>query len=812
MVEDKSHKSEPKSSEKTCPVALEEDVKARDIEEDGTERVILNLIITGMSCANCALNISKRLMKEDSIVEANVSFSTGTATVRFNPEKITKGKIVQIINDSGYKAFYSSDESDEYATDPVCGMRVEKSKSIKKVFSGREYYFCNETCVKRFESPEDELKKMKRRVAIALSGVFLLALLRVVATLTLAAGVSLISWAPIPALPWFTWGYWLFLLTTPIQFIGGWTFYVGAYHAVKNRALNMDFLVAMGTLTAWGYSTFVLFFPGVLPVPQTDVYFEVSAVIIAFVLLGKFMEDYIRQRSSASIRKLLDLRPKSAHVIREGEEIEILAEQIMTDEIVVVRPGEKIPVDGIVIEGSSSVDESMVTGESLPVSKNVDSEVIGATINKQGLLKFRSTNVGSKTTLMQIVKLVEDAQSSSAPIQRLADRVSGYFVPAVVSIATASFLIWEFVIGDLTMAILSFVAVLIISCPCALGIATPAALMVGVGKGAENGVLIRGGEYLESAYKLNKVVFDKTGTLTKGKPEVTDIIAEDEAEIIKLAAIAEKGSEHPLAEAILNRASSLGIDIEDAAEFESIPGHGIKAKWNSHAIAIGNRKMMEFEGIDVTPSEDEIKALESEGKTVILVGLEEKLSGVIAIADTLKENSKEVIEKLDDLGIESIMLTGDNALTADAIAQQIGITRVVANVLPHEKLDVIKELQDEGNIVAMVGDGVNDAPALAQADIGIALGSGTDVAKETGGIILVKDDLRDVVTGIKLSKETMKKIRQNLFWALAYNSAAIPLAAIGLLNPIIAAAAMALSSLTVVTNSARLRFVKIDDE
>lgn len=810
MVEDKSNSSEPKSSEKACPVALEEEVKTRDIEEDGAERVILNLIITGMSCANCALNISKRLMKEEGITDANVSFSTGTATVRFDPEKVTKGKIVQIINDTGYKAFYRSDESDEFATDPVCGMRVEKSKAIKKVFGGREYYFCNESCVKRFESPEDELKKMKRRVTIALSGVFLIALLRVAATLTLAAGVSLISWAPIPALPWFTWGYWLFLLTTPIQFIGGWSFYVGAYHAVKNRALNMDFLVAMGTLTAWGYSTFVLFFPGVLPVSQTDVYFEVSAVIIAFVLLGKFMEDYIRQRSSAAVRKLLDLRPKTAQVIREGKEVEILAEQILPREIVVVRPGEKIPVDGIVVEGSSSVDESMVTGESLPVSKKVGNEVIGATINKQGLLKFESTKVGSQTTLMQIVKLVEDAQSSSAPIQRLADRVSGYFVPAVVSIAVASFLIWTFIIGDLTLGILAFVAVLIISCPCALGIATPAALMVGVGKGAENGVLIRGGEYLESAYKLDKVVFDKTGTLTKGKPEVTDIISDDEKKIIKIAATAEKGSEHPLAEAILKKASVLEVDAEEATEFEAVPGHGIKARWNDQTIVIGNRKMMELENIEIAPSDDKIKTLEAEGKTVILVGLDQKLSGLIAIADTLKENSKEVIEELDEFGIESIMLTGDNELTANAIAEQIGIKRVVANVLPHEKLDVIKELQDEGNIIAMVGDGINDAPALAQADIGIALGSGTDVAKETGGIILVKDDLRDVVTGIKLSKETMKKIRQNLFWALAYNSAAIPLAAIGFLNPIIAAAAMALSSLTVVTNSARLRFVKIN--
>jgi Cu+-exporting ATPase len=811
MAEDKSHELEPKSTGKTCPVSLEEEeLKTEDIQEDGTARTILNLIITGMNCTACAQNISKILKREEGIADANVSFATGTATVRYDPEKISKGRIVQIIDNTGYKAFYRTDESEEFATDPVCGMRIEKSKAIKRVYDGREYYFCNEECAKRFESPEDELKKMKQRVIFVLSGVLLIAFLRAVAALTLAAGVSIIMWAPIPALPWFTWGYWLFLLTTPIQFLGGASFYIGAYHGIKNRVFNMDFLIAMGTLTAWGFSTLVLFFPGVLPVPERDVYFDVSAVIIAFVLLGKFMEDYIRHRSSVAVRRLLDLRPKSAHVIREGKEVEILAEQIMPGEIVVVRPGEKIPVDGVVVEGSSSVDESVITGESLPVSKKEGNEVIGATINKQGLIKFKATNVGSQTTLMQIVKLVEDAQSSSAAIQRLADRISAYFVPAVVSIAVATFLIWTLFLGNFTLGLLSFIAVLIISCPCALGIATPAALMVGVGKGAESGILIRGGEYLESAYKLNKVVFDKTGTLTKGRPEVTDIVGVDEKEILKIAATAEKGSEHPLAEAVLKKAASLGIEAEDITDFEAVPGHGIKARWNNKAIAIGNRKMMEIAGIELAQSEEKIRGLEAEGKTVIMVGLDQKLSGMIAIADTLKENSGEVIKELDNLGIESIMLTGDNELTANAIAGQIGIKKVIANVLPHEKLDAIKELEDDGNVVAMVGDGVNDAPALAQADIGIALGSGTDVAKETGGIILVKDDLRDVVTGIKLSKETMKIIKQNLFWAFAYNTGAIPLAAIGLLNPIIAAAAMALSSLTVVANSARLKTVKID--
>ncbi|TRZ55192.1 heavy metal translocating P-type ATPase [archaeon] len=691
-------------------------------------------------------------------------------------------------------------------------MRVSKANSIKKQFDGRIHYFCSEECVRKFESPEEELKSMKRRVMIALSGVLLLAALRVIAMLTLAAGVTLISWAPIPSLPWFTWGYWLFILTTPIQFIGGWTFYKGAYNALKNRSLNMDFLIAMGTLTAWLFSTFVLFFPGVLPVKERDVYFEVSAVIIAFVLLGKFMEDFIKKRTSAAVRKLLDLRPKTARVMRGGKEVEILAEEIMAGEIVVVRPGEKIPVDGLVIEGESSVDQSMVTGESMPVAKKKGDEVIGATINRHGMIKFKATKVGSETTLMQIVKMVEEAQASSAPIQRMADKVSSYFVPAVIGIALLSFAGWWLIGGNFTMAILTFVAVLIISCPCALGIATPAALMVGVGKGAEAGILIRGGEYLERAHKLNTVVFDKTGTLTKGKPVLTDVVAYNISEkaVLHLAAIAEKSSEHPLAEAILNGAKEKGIEIEDAQHFKAVPGMGIEAKFGKIEILLGNRKLMADKKISVEKIAGDMEKLEGDGKTAMILAADGVIMGLVAVADTLKEFSAEAVKELDSIGIESVMLTGDNERTAKAIALQVGIKRVIANVLPHEKLDVIKKLQAEGKIVAMVGDGINDAPALAQADIGIAIGSGSDVAKETGGIILIKDDLRDVVKGIKLSRLTMKKIKQNLFWALAYNAAAIPLAAFGFLNPIIAAAAMALSSLTVVGNSALLKRMKIE--
>ncbi len=771
----------------------------------------ISLSIRGMHCTSCAQNIEKKLKKEKGVSDARVIYASGMASVEYNPKEASGNKLADTVNKMGYKAFFSAPDAEGFATDPVCGMRVSRANSIKKQFDGRIHYFCSEECVRKFESPEEELKSMKRRVTIALSGVLLIAALRVIATLTLAAGVTLITWAPIPSLPWFTWGYWLFILTTPIQFIGGWTFYKGAYSAIKNRSLNMDFLIAMGTLTAWAFSTFVLFFPGVLPVKEKDVYFEVSAVIIAFVLLGKFMEDYIKKRTSAAVRKLLDLRPKVARVMRDGKEVEILAEEIMAGEIVVVRPGEKIAVDGVVTEGISNVDESMITGESMPVAKRKGSEVVGGTINKQGMIKFRATKVGAETALMQIVKMVEEAQASSAPIQRLADKASSYFVPSVIVVALASFAGWWLVGGNFTMAILTFVAVLIISCPCALGIATPAALMVGVGKGAEAGILIRGGEYLERARKLQTVVFDKTGTLTKGEPQVTDIVPAgkyNKNDVLAIAASIESGSEHPLAEAVIREAKRREIPIKNVSRFEAVSGKGVKAKIGKSVAAVGNRKMMPAR--EVTPEiEERMKSLESDGKTVVIVSMDSDVIGLIAIADALKEHSAEAVQELSDIGIDSIMLTGDNERTAKAIAAQAGIKNVIANVLPHEKLDAIKKLQSEGRVVAMVGDGINDAPALAQADVGIAIGSGTDVAKETGGIILIKDDLRDVVTGIKLSKLTIKKIKQNMFWAFAYNSAAIPLAALGYLNPVIAAAAMALSSLTVVINSALLKRIKV---
>jgi Cu+-exporting ATPase len=579
----------------------------------------------------------------------------------------------------------------------------------------------------------------------------------------------------------------------------------------------MDLLIAVGTSTAYLYSAFVVFFPGVLPVKEKNVYFEVAAIIIAFVLLGKYMEEIIKKRSSAAIRKLLDLKPQTARVLRKvsggqgEEEVEISAESVMVDEIIIVRPGEKIPTDGIVIEGHSSVDEKMITGESVPVEKKTGDEVIGGTINKVGSFKFKAKRVGADTTLSQIIRMVEEAQTSSSHIQRLADKVASYFVPAVIGVAILSAVIW-ILVGNPTSALLSFVAVLIIACPCALGIATPAALMVGVGKGAEMGILIRSAEYLERAEKLNAVVFDKTGTLTKGEPEVTEIVSVDsvsESEIIKLGAIAEKGSEHPLAEAIIRRATIAGMSIPDAETFEAVPGYGVKAVYQGREILIGNRRLMKEKGISIKDKEAIISGLEEKGNTVMIVAVDGKLSGFIAVADTLKENAPDVIRGLKDEGVEVIMLTGDNERTAKAIGLKVGIEKIISNVLPGDKAKVIKKLQAQGKVAAMVGDGINDSPALAQADIGIAIGSGSDVAKETGGIILVRDDLRDVIKGIRLSRATMRKIKQNLFWAFIYNSIGIPLAALGFLNPMIAAAAMALSSLSVVTNSALLKRLKI---
>jgi Cu+-exporting ATPase len=699
--------------------------------------------------------------------------------------------------------------SGKMAKDPICGMMVDKTTALSRERGGRSYYFCSDTCLRTFESPESELKAMKTRVTIALTGVLALALLRAGAFIALAAGATLLTWVPIPALPWFTWGIWLFLLVTPVQFIGGWSFYKGAWNAIRTRNINMDFLIALGTSVAYFYSVAVLFFPDVLPVKvaERDVYFEVSAVIIAFVLLGRYMEEIIKKKSSAAVRRLLDLKPAIAHVIRDGQEVDLPAENVMAGEFLVVKPGEKIPTDGDVSEGQSTVDESMLTGESMPVDKHPGSPVIGGTLNGTGVITFKASRIGADTALAQIIKMVEEAQASTAQIQRLADQVTGYFVPAVVAVALLALVGWSLA-GNFPQGLLAFIAVLIISCPCALGVATPAALMVGVGKGADNGILIRGGEVLERAEKLSTVVFDKTGTITQGEPNVTDVIPLGTAlenEVLMLAAAVESGSEHPLGAAIVRAARHRDISLPKASGINGIAGHGIEGSIDSRKIWLGNRRLFARQGIATEAAEEYLIRLEADGKTAMLVGVDDRLVGVIAVADTIKPEAAEAVAALQASGIKVVLLSGDNHRTAEAVARQVGIERVIAEVLPDDKVAVILQLQSEGQVVAMVGDGVNDAPALATADIGIAIGSGSDVAKETGGIILLKNDVRDVVTAIKLSRATMIKIKQNLFWAFIYNSIGIPIAAFGLLNPIIAAAAMALSSLSVIANSAMLK-------
>ncbi|MBS7621153.1 copper-translocating P-type ATPase, partial [Candidatus Bathyarchaeota archaeon] len=665
--------------------------------------------------------------------------------------------------------------------------------------------FCSETCARTYEQPELELKQMRRRVALALVGVFSVAALRVVAMLGLAVAMMTFKIVGISA---FDLAF--FILSTPVVWIAGWNIHYGAYKALRSGTINMEVLITTGVLAGWGYGAVSTFLPWLGS--EGYGYLEVAIAILAFVLLGKFIEETIRRRSAAAIRKLLGLQPTVARVLKDGREIETPVEEVQVGDIIIVKPGEKIPTDGVVIDGYSSVDEKIITGESMPVEKTVGSEVVGATINKTGLLKIRVTKVGEDTALMQIVRLVEEAQASSAPIQKFADRIVGYFVPSVFTVAGIAFAFWLFTKG-FAFAFLVLLAVLLIACPCALGIATPAAILAGVGKGAEYGILLRGGEYVEKARKLTTVVFDKTGTLTKGEPSVTDIIAfkgYKESEVLLFSAIAEKGSEHPLAEAILKKAGEANLSVPDADAFEAIPGHGVRAHYMGKTILFGNRRLMQINKIHVQKEvENHLTLLEEQGKTAMILAIDGKIGGIVAAIDTLKDHSKEAITKLKNMGLEIIMLTGDNERTAKAIAQQLRIDKVFANVLPWEKVDVIKKLQKEGRVIAMVGDGINDAPSLAQADIGIAIGSGTDIAKETGGIVLVKDDLRDVARAIVLSKATMKKIRSNLFWAFLYNAISIPVAAAGLLSPIIAAGAMAFSSLFVVGNSATLKMLKL---
>jgi P-type Cu+ transporter len=692
------------------------------------------------------------------------------------------------------------------AKDPVCGMFVEeKHDAIRHTVEGKEYFFCSTQCLNEFTAPEVELRKLK-----------------IITIVSIALTIPIALFTYVMLLPKEINNYVLLALAIPVQFWAGWRFYKGTWDAIKARASNMDTLIAIGTTTAFLYSAVVTILPGLFPFEA--VYFETAAIIITLILIGRLLETRTKEKASSAVRKLLDLQPRMARIIRRNgeeeqeKEEEVPIEQVQEGDIFVVRPGESMATDGIVTQGSSSVDESAITGESIPVEKSAGSEIIGATINRSGLLKVKSTKVGQDTVLSQIIALVQEARTGKAPMQRMADQIAKYFVPAVVLVAIASAAGWYFIGGiGLTFSLLAFVSVIIIACPCALGIATPAALMIGTGKGAENGILFKGGEYLEVAKKVRTVVFDKTGTLTNGRPEVTDIIALSsdigEQELLRLAAIAEAGSEHPLGQAVIKKAKDRGLIVNNPESFKAIPGHGLKAGYAGHTILIGNTKLMADNRIGLMEqSVDSIMTeLQKEGKTATFVSIDEKLSGIIAMADTVKEHAHEAIVSLKNLGIEVIMLTGDNERTSKAIASKLGIEKVIPQVLPDQKEEVIVRLQSEGKIVAMVGDGINDAPALARADLGIAIGSGTDVAKETGGIILIKGDVRDVVTAFQLGRKTVSKIKQNLFWAFAYNTGLIPVAAGALVPifgaemyawlPFLAAAAMAMSSVSVVGNS-----------
>ena len=698
------------------------------------------------------------------------------------------------------------------AKDPVCGMFVEeKHDTIASIKDGRKYYFCSSQCLNEFTQPEKELKKLKNYVTISIG----LTIPIVILSLPHMFPSHFEALIPMNVMQYTN--FIMLALATPLQFWIGWRFYRGLWDGIRARASNMDTLIAVGTTTAYVYSAIVTIAPSYLPFKS--VYFETAAIIITLILIGRLLETRTKERASNAVRKLLDIQPKMAKILRNGTEIALPIEQVKENDLMLIKPGERIPADGIVEDGFSSIDESAITGESIPIDKQKGNQVIGATINKNGLLKVRATKVGQDTVLSQIIALVEEARTGKAHMQRLVDQVAKYFVPGVMIIALCVGFGWYYLGGiGLTYSILAFVSVIIIACPCALGIATPAALMMGSGKGAENGILFKGGEYLEMARKVKTVVFDKTGTLTKGKPSVTDIVdltngAFGDAELLRLAAIVESGSEHPLSQAVIIKAKDEGLAILSSPDFfEAVSGRGLRARYADHTILIGNRKLMEENKLSVSSAiETKLKQFESEGKTATIIAIDYNLSGIIVFADTIKDEAGEAIDSLKLMGMDVVMLTGDNERTAKAVAYQLGISKVFSQVLPQQKEQVISSLKKNGNVVAMVGDGINDAPALAQADLGIAIGSGTDVAKETGGIILIKGDLRDVVTALDLGRKTVSKIKQNLFWAFAYNAGLIPIAGgilvpfggVGIFGwlPMLAGLAMAMSSVTVVGNS-----------
>ncbi|MGK7377346.1 heavy metal translocating P-type ATPase [Planococcus sp. 1R117A] len=725
--------------------------------------------ITGMTCAACATRIEKGINKLGGVASANVNLALEKATIEFNPSEVSIGDIITKVEKLGYGAHQQQED------------------------------------VERVDYREKAIQDQKRKFIIS-------AILSLPLLWTMVGHFSFTSFLYVPEIlmnPWIQ-----MLLATPVQFYIGKQFYVGAYKALRNGSANMDVLVVLGTSAAYFYSVYQAIVTAGTH-HGAELYFETSAVLITLIILGKLFEAKAKGRSSEAIKKLMGLQAKTAAVLRNGVEKEVPLEEVMIGDTIFVRPGEKIPVDGEVLEGSTAVDESMLTGESLPVDKTAGDALYGSTINSNGFIQMKATKVGRDTALAQIIKVVEDAQGTKAPIQRLADKISGIFVPIVVGIAFLTFLVWFIWVqpGNFTPALEVLIAVLVIACPCALGLATPTSIMAGSGRSAEMGILFKGGEHLEQTQSIDTVVVDKTGTVTHGKPELTDVViaeGQDEEQFLSLIGAAEKQSEHPLAQAIVQGIQDKGIELGKVQYFEAVPGYGVQATVSGQAVVIGTRKLMQQYGIDIATVLPDMEELESKGKTAMLAGINGQFAGMVAVADTIKDTSREAIHRLQQMGIQVIMMTGDNERTAQAIGKEVGVDAVIAEVLPEGKADEVKKLQLQGKKVAMVGDGINDAPALATADIGMAIGTGTDVAMEAADITLIRGDLNSIAEAIIISRKTMRNIKQNLFWAFAYNTLGIPIAAVGLLAPWLAGAAMAFSSVSVVLNALRLQRVKLE--